>query len=289
MANANGGAIIYGIKEDEGDRRKPGSLDPINPNEFSKEWLENVIHSNIKPIIQGITIHSIDFKEGVIYVVEIPQSTTAHQAKDYIYYRRRNFKCEPMEDYEIRDILNRNTYPELELYFEIERRYIIPNKTYNNTSAEFNTPFELLPRRSLSYEEVGEEDAILTIYIKNVGTKKAQHVNYKILLPYGVIKNEDSFEIKNDKILVTGNNLITHPHHTFYKPILRNTTSYIEQIYIKKEAVGLLFDFEYQINADDAPERSMTEKWNLLSITKSEREAKSIPDLTLSMSIDPIR
>jgi len=45
------------------------------------------------------------------YVVEIPQSGTAHQALDRKYYRRRNFESTAMEDYEIRDVMNRRKHP----------------------------------------------------------------------------------------------------------------------------------------------------------------------------------
>jgi hypothetical protein len=54
----------------------------------------------------------------VAYVVEIPQSNTAHQANDKRYYRRFNFECVPMEDFEIRDIMNRATIPDVEVEFK---------------------------------------------------------------------------------------------------------------------------------------------------------------------------
>jgi hypothetical protein len=31
----------------------------------------------------------------------------AHQARDYRYYKRHNFNALPMEDYEVRDVMNR--------------------------------------------------------------------------------------------------------------------------------------------------------------------------------------
>src|SRR2546423_930669 len=91
MANAAGGIIIYGIAEyaDPGKRHLPERIDPVDQRLFSKEWLEQIIHS-IRPRIDGILIHPIPVPgrpDHVIYVVEVPQSTTAHQAADRRYYK----------------------------------------------------------------------------------------------------------------------------------------------------------------------------------------------------------
>ena len=56
------------------------------------------------------------------FVLSVPKSTTVHQAKDGRYYRRRNFRNDIMEDYEIREAMNRNAAPELHLSIEL-----IPN------------------------------------------------------------------------------------------------------------------------------------------------------------------
>lgn len=113
MANSSGGLIVYGIKEYDDSERKhlPEAIDPIDRTLFSKEWLEHVI-SNIQPRIGNIIIHpvSIDSPTNpneVVYVVEIPQGTTAYQAMDKKYYRRYNFESVAMLDYEINDIRGR--------------------------------------------------------------------------------------------------------------------------------------------------------------------------------------
>jgi hypothetical protein len=62
----------------------------------------------------------------VAYVVEIPQSETAHPALDNRYYKRFNFESVPMADHEIRDVMHREvTAPALhslqdELRFNFE-------------------------------------------------------------------------------------------------------------------------------------------------------------------------
>ncbi len=124
MANSSGGTIIYGVEEYGGQDKKhlPEKIDPIEQDIFTKEWLEQVIN-NIRPRIDGLVIHSVPLdttSNHVAYVVEIPQSTTAHQATDKKYYKRFNFQAVPMEDYEIRDTMGRQQHPKIDLDFEIE-------------------------------------------------------------------------------------------------------------------------------------------------------------------------
>ncbi|SDD31994.1 AlbA family DNA-binding domain-containing protein [Williamwhitmania taraxaci] len=94
FANSDGGVIIYGIREDNQNKHLPESIDPINRSEISKEWLEQIIQSRIRPRIENIIIHPIPLEEetnNLIYVVEIPQSNTAHQASDRKYYKRYHY------------------------------------------------------------------------------------------------------------------------------------------------------------------------------------------------------
>lgn len=124
FANSDGGVIIYGVKEfDEiGKRHLPEKIDPIDANEFSKEWLEQIINSTISPTILNVLITPIQVakKEDnqVIYVVDIPKSNTAHQMNDKRYYRRYNFQSITMEDWEIKDIINRLSKTQFTLNFE---------------------------------------------------------------------------------------------------------------------------------------------------------------------------
>jgi len=121
MANSSGGTIIYGIKEfDQSDKRHlPQNIDPVDSTKYSKEWLEHVI-GNIRPRIASVIIHPVRLAGSgnqVCYVVEIPEGTTAHQAKDLRYYKRYNFEAVPMEDYEIRLLMNRLAHPEVAVEF----------------------------------------------------------------------------------------------------------------------------------------------------------------------------
>ena len=69
-----------------------------------------------QPRIDGLRIIPVQIGPRIAdycYVVDVPQSSTAHQAIDRRYYKRRNFECTPMEDYEIRDMMNRQKRPAL--------------------------------------------------------------------------------------------------------------------------------------------------------------------------------
>lgn len=148
FANSDGGIIIYGIKEYDEPAKKhlPERIDDgFDPADISREWLENVITSRIQPKINGLIIHPIALPTNkVIYSVEIPKSTTAHQASDKRYYKRHNFKAEPMEDYEVRDTMNRSQLPVLEPQFTPR---LLPDST--GTLHEYELRINLLNNGSL--------------------------------------------------------------------------------------------------------------------------------------------
>lgn len=120
MANSAGGLIIYGIGEhvDRELRHLPDSFRPVDRRYCSKERLEQIISSNIQPRLSGIKIYPVPLDSGpndVAYVLSIPQSDTVHQVvSNKRYYKRFNFEAVPMDDYEVRDVLNRGTHPIME-------------------------------------------------------------------------------------------------------------------------------------------------------------------------------
>ena len=118
FANSDGGTIVYGIID---DKNIPTGLDDgFDPaGHINKDWLDQIITSNIQRRIDGVRIHVIDLstsKPGrVALVVSVPQSKRApHMANDHRYYKRYNFQSVPMEDYEVRDVSHRQDGPDLE-------------------------------------------------------------------------------------------------------------------------------------------------------------------------------
>jgi Putative DNA-binding domain len=111
FANSAGGQIIYGIEEKD---HAPIKIDA--GTELPREWIEQVIDSNIQQRIEDLIIRPIPLGGSQhAYVVTIPQASARapHQAPDKKYYKRQNFQSVPMEDYEIRDALRRATTPDL--------------------------------------------------------------------------------------------------------------------------------------------------------------------------------
>jgi len=112
LANGVGGIIVYGMMEEQ---RMPRRFDGVDPTRVTKEWLEQVVNGRVRPRLAGVHINPVALTTSapgkVAYVVSVPQAQTAHQAGDKRYYKRFNFESVPMEDYEIRDIMNRVKHP----------------------------------------------------------------------------------------------------------------------------------------------------------------------------------
>jgi hypothetical protein len=55
--------------------------------------------------LQRLEFRQVEQPGNVAYVLEMPQakSRDPHQGPEHKYYKRHNFKAEPMEDYEVRD------------------------------------------------------------------------------------------------------------------------------------------------------------------------------------------
>jgi hypothetical protein len=198
FANSNGGVLIYGIAEGIGpDKHVPVMLSPIDRNAFSKERLEHLI-GNIQPRIWNIEIVPIPLSSGtndVAFVVIVPAGTTAHQCTDKRYYRRYNFEVVPMEDYEIRDVMNRRSFPKIDLQAEIRfsvRKY---------SSGVGSLP--LLGRE----EHTVVPYNIIAFSVTNSGGIVAKHLVAFVEIPSGLL-NEDKdggrYQLRNFQAQPTG-------------------------------------------------------------------------------------
>jgi len=167
FANSAGGTIVYGIID---DKHVPTHIDVgYDPyGEINKDWLENVITSNIKPRIDGLRINPVELpltRPGkLLYMVHIPQSKRPHMAKNHRFYKRFNFKAEPMEEYEIWDVLRRNEAPDLSMAFHVWKPgpILVPHGEYT----------DLVTERRVS----------IYMPIKNDSEEPAFHIDIRILL-----------------------------------------------------------------------------------------------------------
>ena len=205
MANSDGGIIIYGVSEDDNNRHLPGQIDPVDRSDFSKEWLDTVI-SNIRPNIEGLVIHPVSVsgkQSDAIYVVEIPQSQTAHQALDKKYYKRVGFKSRPMEDYELRDVMNRRQHPRIELTFRILRRII---------SREYDMIQQELEVNMSNQGRVYAQYIVALVYAPCEFI--VEDVPQRNFAPFGLQGPEDYCQFICENSIVDGNGAIS------YQPIL---------------------------------------------------------------------
>ncbi|MGI8884145.1 MAG: AlbA family DNA-binding domain-containing protein [Pyrinomonadaceae bacterium] len=179
MANSAGGILIYGISEFsvENKRHLPEKITPVDRRKYPREWVEQIIQA-IRPRIDGIVIHSVNLSSGenhTAYIIEIPQSNTAHQANDHRYYKRFNFQAVPMEDYEIRDVMFREQTPNIALNFLIE-----VGETFYSSDGKTSNSFNLI------------------VQARNNGSAFAQYVAVFLDIPVTILQTvENKMNLKD--------------------------------------------------------------------------------------------
>jgi hypothetical protein len=195
FANSAGGVIIYGILEYQEKEKShlPEKIDPINRLEFSKEQLEHKINGNVSPNISGLEIHPIIIDEhNAIYVVEIPQSNTAHQnSADNRYYMRYNFESVPMEDYQIKDIINRQKHPIIDLEFKIYFQKYYTRPIIGNFG---NNNYTLIDTKKIE------------ITLVNKGTLRAENIDYEVTIPTLLLEQKQGILNSNEYTTFNGEN-----------------------------------------------------------------------------------
>ena len=72
LANSAGGQIVYGVEEKD---QKPYKVDD-GVSGITREWIEQVIDSNIQPRILGLVISPIQLAKGYAFIISVPQSTS---------------------------------------------------------------------------------------------------------------------------------------------------------------------------------------------------------------------
>lgn len=213
MANAAGGKIILGLKE---EMKVASEITAINELEFGKETLQQIIDHNIQPTIDGLNIErvllsSASDSNDVGYVIEVPRSTTAHQSLPHRQYfqRRSGPTTEVMVDSEIRDVMNRGQHPKIELDFTIELNTRI-HYEYPYEEIDSGDNFRILIRQPSYHktrdytkepEETVYKSATLHIQAINSGKVYAKYVN----VTFNVSKEiANFFKSKHDSDVLFG-------------------------------------------------------------------------------------
>jgi hypothetical protein len=234
FANSAGGTIVYGISENGGI---PKALDgQIDPTKTTKEWLEQVIHGRIRPRLD-VHINPVALTTQhpgrVAYVVKIPPGKTAHQASDHKYYKRYNFRSVPMEDHEIRDVMNRSKHPIIEPIF----RFMEP--------------------------QIGKQTQLfLHVTLRNVGAMRAKDIKLVLFSPPDMFSVQHSQfladTVRVDELVYTSytfqrNDLIIFPDDAFrltdhLGPLI--STGKVSSMDI---LLSPIYELRWKVYADDMP------------------------------------
>lgn len=298
MANSNGGTIIYGIRQKAGENGHavPNELLPIPFVEMSKDKLSQLLSSNIQPVIDNVEITVITKdKESGFFVVQIPQSNTVHQNKlTHLYYKRRNATIEVMEDYEIRDVMNRSKYPVIELEFELHKTIKNITKKPLAISQFWNTQQEDEHKTEIEYT--------LKYRLVNKGKVYAKYINFFIHIP--LVLNPDKerepadvdrltryFVISDDNTVrdVTGFNGMNEEYGPArYDPLLPGVTGRRHSCKLSFADVDDVCSAPpiwYSVMADNAPERKAVVEWKDI---KTVIETKEIVEDPNNWGFNPI-
>jgi hypothetical protein len=135
MLNAAGGRIIYGIREknsradhlDAGDSFCPAPKEHNIFPEKVTDWLR--AHAQPSPSVHPYRIFENTSNEHSPWylVIEIPQGEQAYMARDHKFYKRVGATAQPMEQYEVVDVMNRVRGAALALRTDLRRQ---PEQTH---------------------------------------------------------------------------------------------------------------------------------------------------------------
>jgi|BioPla2DNA2_1021312.scaffolds.fasta_scaffold15921_8 hypothetical protein len=244
MANSNGGIIIYGIQEfnSGSDKCKAECIDYVDSNKISEEWIEQVVNSRINPRIENIRIEKVEFNETeCVFVLDIPKSNTAHQAQDKKYYKRYNFQAVAMDDWEVKDVINRQSKPKIHITLSAYPESVLLKSVKTNN-------FDI------------------DVLIHNLGMVGANYINCFIEIDKDARKFiktpsptifdnhiQISFSNKEEQKLKIGEQNINLP--SFYDPLLPLVYKTIGRIHVRK---GFL-ENEYNIKCKVATESTFVE------------------------------
>lgn len=289
MANSNGGIIIYGLKQKDlgNGNAVAGKLTPIPFGEMTKDRLSQLLSSNIQPKIDDLEIAYLpDGEDGGFFIVEIPQSNTAHQNRlDHIYYKRRNATIEAMEDYEVRDVMNRNKTPIIDIEMQLIKTVVdVTEKDYN-----------LLMIKEAQYKTRQRIDYKLVFRPVNKGQILAKYINYFIYIPSSIVADKEDLDVVDDYCVIFEDNTtrdlvdISVGQRKYgparYNPLLPGICG-------KCHCIALSFDdadaynlpcIRYEVHADNAPMRSILVEWD--DIPKVNKKKSEIIDPMASLRI----
>jgi hypothetical protein len=105
LANTEGGELFLGIDEDKKSKPRVAIRIDGAPSITASDRLQQLIEGNVSPYLPGIRVHRVllgSQPNRVVFVIQIPQGSTAYQANDGRYYGRSEFEAKYLPDHEVR-------------------------------------------------------------------------------------------------------------------------------------------------------------------------------------------
>lgn len=241
FANAAGGVLVYGMRE---DGHVPIELDGgLDPNEISKEWVEQVINSRIARRITGLRVRQVPLsgpRSGrVAYVIHVPSSAHApHMAAGHRYYKRFNFESVPMEDYEVRDVSRRFVAPELNLG-------LLSQKTASAVQHKFSVYVENLSSAQADY-------ALITFHVTTSGNVLLDFLNVS-----GIPKVADN-AVVHDGITVDVHSYKLEWRGSLRLPLMHGTKCHVAELTLSTAGVVAIGHIFWEVFAPGAEVRRGT-------------------------------
>lgn len=173
FANADGGIVVYGLREGNGDKQHiPQEIDEgLTAGDLTAEGLDQMLSSAISPPIPGLRIREIALGEGRrTFAIGVPKPgySAPHQARDKKYYRRWNTTVQAMHDFEIRALMSRRTQPDLKVNVRLKSA-TTPEDKPGVIRASFDVSVENLSNEPCLYSLiklmiVAEEELAASVY-----------------------------------------------------------------------------------------------------------------------------
>jgi hypothetical protein len=105
FANTEGGILVLGVQEEKVGKTRVASDPDGVPAELGRDQLQRKLEGNIFPYLGGIRFHRVPMASldgRAVFVIDVPQGTTAYQANDGRYYGRSEIEVKYLQDHEIR-------------------------------------------------------------------------------------------------------------------------------------------------------------------------------------------
>lgn len=172
--NTDGGIIIYGVSErKDKEHRYPASMKFC---EVNKERFESLLLNRVQPWEERTRIYRLpngENEQNGIFVLEVPKSNNPPHMYNFSYYRRLNFRTEPMSHRDVLRVFQTSWIDRRELnqsviqplYSEVKENCARLAKYEQGSSAEYDKTIHL---NSYLYDLLDSSlrDKIAGFYVK---------------------------------------------------------------------------------------------------------------------------